>query len=105
MNLSDVERDAAQAAEALAGLVGRLSRRRPDTVEDDRVLSALAEEGGAAAERVLAYLRTLRGAGDGVATAVPSHLGLWRDWCPPRGHLLRAVPTRVPRRGHGDPGE
>ncbi len=105
MNLSDVERDAAQAAEALAGLVGRLSKCRPDIAEDDRVLSALAEEGGAAAERVLAYLRTLRGAGDGVATAVPPYLGQWRDWCPPRGHLLRRPPARVLRRGHGDPGE
>jgi hypothetical protein len=117
--LSDVERDAWQVAEVLAGLAAHLDRRgqgdgspRPGDgrrVDDDRVLRALAEEGAAAANRVLAYLRALRGAGDGEATAYPPRLGPWREWCPPRGQILvaprRRVPRSMQRQGHGDPGE
>ncbi|HET9519083.1 MAG TPA: hypothetical protein VFO77_15280 [Actinoplanes sp.] len=104
MDLSDAERDAVQAAEALAGVADHLAARGPDLGTGDRdvVMRALADEGSAAAERVVAYLRTLRGPGDGSATAVPTRLGPWRNWCPPRGHVLRESP--VPRR-RGDPGE
>jgi len=59
---------------------------------------------------VLAYLRTLRGAGDGDAVVVPPRLGPWREWVPPRGLLLgggpvpeRRVGEMQPRRA--DPGE
>jgi hypothetical protein len=104
MDLSDVERDAVQAAEALAGLADHLAFRGPD-IGDDRVFRALADEGSAAAERVLTYLRQLRGPGDGAAIALPTRLGPWRNWCPPRGHVLRAPDERVPGRGRGDPGE
>jgi hypothetical protein len=97
MDLSDVERDAAWVAEAL-------NNHLPGS------------EASAAARRVLAYLRTLRGAGDGVATAVPARLGPWREWCPPRGYVLHGHPARVPLRADvradvradlrgGDPGE
>lgn len=115
-DLSDVERDAAQALRALAGFTRHLDRsaRGPDgEPEEVRILRSLADEGGAAGERVLAYLRALRGAGDGVATAYPPRLGPWRNWCPPRGSLLAGrlgesrdsgrSPTRPVRRG--DPGE
>jgi hypothetical protein len=112
--LSGVERDAVQAAEVLASLADHLAIK--DT-GGDRVLRALAQEGSVAAERVLAYLRDLRGPGDGVATAYPMRLGPWREWCPPRGHVLHdpqvPAPRRAPgdhrahqeRRVHGDPGE
>jgi hypothetical protein len=101
MDLSDVERDAAQAAETLTDLRNRLPVAE----------QVLVDEAGAAAQRVLAYLRSLRGAGDGAATAVAPRLGPWREWCPPRGHLLGDTATRVPprphlrARRHGDPGE
>jgi hypothetical protein len=105
MNLSDVERDAALAAQVMAGLADQSAVRRLGLGDGDRTYQELLEEGHVAAQRVLAYLRTLRGPGDGAATAVPSRLGPWRDWCPPPGHPLRASPQRVPRRCHGDPGE
>jgi hypothetical protein len=107
MDLSDVERDAVQAAEALAGVADHLASRGPDIGNGagDLVMRALADEGSAAAERVLAYLRTLRGPGDGAATAVPTRLGPWRNWCPPRGYVLRDDRQRVPRLRGGDPGE
>ena len=105
MSLSDVERDAEQAAEALAGLAHRLALREPDVGDGDELSRVLADEGGAAAARVLAYLRTLRSPGDGAVSAVPTSLGPWRDWSPTRGHVWRAPRERVPRRGHGDPGE
>jgi hypothetical protein len=73
-------------------------------------LRDLAEDGGVAAVRVQSYLRTLRGAGDGEAVAVPPRLGQWREWVPPRGYLLgsglapeRRVGEMHPRRS--DPGE
>lgn len=110
-DLSDVERDAVQAVQALAGLNIQLSQCGET---DGQRLRQLAYEGGAAASRVLAYLRLLRGAGDGEAMAYPARLGPWRDWCPPRGNVLGepdAVRNRQPRSsapsppGHGDPGE
>lgn len=117
--LSDAERDACDALQALAGLAALL--RRPaeevpgfdprDPAFDDarRLLVGLAEDGGAAAARVLAYLRELRGAGDGVAVAVPPRLGPWRDWVPPRGLLFGSAGglprvDEVPESRH-DPGE
>src|SRR5262245_19385147 len=83
--LSDAERDPCDAMQALAGLAALL--RRPaadvpglapaDPAADDarRLLLNLAEDGGSAAARVLAYLRTQRGAGDGDLVAVPPRLG------------------------------
>jgi hypothetical protein len=113
-SLSDAERNAGEAAQALAGLAAWLPRPtgdRTDPAVDDarRALLSLAEDGGAAAVRVLAYLRTLRGAGDGEAVVVPPRLGMWRDWVPPRGDVLgrTGVEHRIgevhPRRA--DPGE
>jgi hypothetical protein len=105
MNLSDVERDAALAAQVMAGLAAQSAVRTLGIDDGDRTYRELVEEGHVAAQRVLAYLRALHGPGDGAAAAVPSHLAPWREWCPPRGHLLRAPQDRVPRRCHGDPGE
>jgi hypothetical protein len=101
--LSDMERDAQHAAEALARLAAYV-RLRGD--ERDTPARQLAEDGAVAAERVLAYLRDLRGWGDGVATAYPQQLGPWRHWSPQRGYLLEAPDRRArsPRHG-GDPGE
>lgn len=90
--LFGVERDAVQVAQVLAVLADHLAMKEAGV---DR---ALAQEGGAAAERVLAYLRDLRGPGDGVAIAYPIWLGPWRDWCPPRGQVLHDPRVRVPRR-------
>jgi len=110
-NLPDAERDASDVAQALAGLAALLGRRGAELDDEARGLLRLAEDGGLAAARVLAYLRDLRGAGDGIAAAVPPHLGPWRDWVPPRGsvfggrvpgHRLNEIPNQ-PRRG--DPGE
>ncbi|MGK5678988.1 hypothetical protein [Actinoplanes sp. URMC 104] len=119
-SLSDAERDACDAMQALAGLAALL--RRPaadvpgldpaDPAADDvrRLLLGLAEDGGEAAGRVLAYLRELRGAGDGDLAAVPARLGPWREWVPPRGHLFglapaRPAPNEVPQPRRSDPGE
>jgi hypothetical protein len=112
--LSDAERDACDVAQALAGIAALLARPatdRADPAIDDarRMLLNLAEDGGVAMARVLAYLRMTRGPGDGAAVAVPTRLGQWRDWVPPRGHLLgwtgaeRRMGTVQPRRS--DPGE
>jgi hypothetical protein len=74
------------------------------------MLLSLAEDGGIAATRVLAYLRELRGAGDGETVAVPPRLGQWRDWVPPRGQLFGATMgarriDEVPQPRRSDPGE
>jgi hypothetical protein len=113
-SLPDAERDASDVVQALASLAALLSR--PLSEADDpfdaharATLRGLAEDGGSAAVRVLEYLRALRGAGDGEAVAVPPRLGQWREWVPPRGHLLggpapeRRVGEMHPRRP--DPGE
>jgi hypothetical protein len=91
--LSDAERDACEVVQALAGLAALLAQpvcdqEDPKVADARRALVRLAESGGEAAVRVLEYLRTQRGAGDGDAVAVPPRLGEWRDWMPPRGHLL-----------------
>jgi hypothetical protein len=98
-NLPDAERDACDVVQALAGLTALLRITGPgqDDVPgcDDMALDearqkllSLAEDGGAAAARVLAYLRMLRGPGDGAAVTFPARLGPWREWVPSRGHLL-----------------
>jgi hypothetical protein len=110
-DLPEAERDALQAVQALAALNGHLARSAGEP--DERRLRDLTDSGGAAAGRVLAYLRALRGAGDGESLAHPSRLGPWRDWCPPRGDIWarRQQPPRqlgrsgVHRPGRGDPGE
>lgn len=117
--LSDAERDACDVLQALAGLAALL--RRPvdepsgfdpcDPASGDarQLLAGIAEDGGAAAVRVLAYLRELRGAGDGVAAAVPHRLGQWREWVPPRGQLFGSggLPRidEMPEPRRRDPGE
>ncbi len=109
-SLPDAERDASEVVRLLLGLATVLDRRGIDLGDETEVLAALARDGGAAAARVLEYLRELRGAGDGEAAAVPPRLGPWRDWVPPRGNLLGGLgEPRVgemprPRRRH-DPGE
>jgi hypothetical protein len=119
-SLSDAERDACDVMQALAGLAALL--RRPagdlpglepgDPAVDDtrRLLLGLAEDGGLAAARVVAFLREQRGPGDGEQVAVPRRLGPWREWVPPRGHLfgLSADAQRsdgVPQPRRSDPGE
>jgi len=121
-SLPDAERDACDVVQALAGLTALLRITGPgqddvpgcDDVALDEArqkLLSLAEDGGAAAARVLAYLRSLQGAGDGVATAVPPRLGPWRDWVPPRGHLFTGPVgpaervEKFPRPRRRDPGE
>ncbi len=113
--LPDAERDASAVVQALAGLAALLNRPAAgaDPVASDdarRVLLSLAEDGGAAAQRVLAYLCSLRGAGDGDVVAVPPRLGPWREWRPPRGMLFgdRSAPSRIgefPQPRRCDPGE
>jgi len=110
-SLPDAEREATEAAQLLAGIVALLRRRTAEPDDETRVLLGMALDGGVAAARVLAYLRALRGSGDGVAVTVPPRLGLWRDWVPPRGDLLTEVPSasrvdELPRpRRRRDPGE
>ena len=102
-DLSDMERDAQQVAQALASLSAFL-RLRGDG--GDGALRMLAADGSDAADRVLHYLRELRGAGDGEAVVHPARLGPWRNWCPPRGHVLEVRPEKAaPPRWRGDPGE
>jgi hypothetical protein len=110
-SLPDVERDAGEVVRVLAGLMTLLRNGGVEVDDETRVMLNLAEDGGLAAARVLAYLRDLRGPGDGVAVAVPPRLGPWRDWVPTRGHVLNdlsrghridGIPNQ-PRRG--DPGE
>ena len=119
-SLSDAERDACDAMQALAGLAALLRRPAGDLdgsdpggpVADDarRLLLSIAEDGGVAASRVVDYLREQRGAGDGELVAVPPRLGQWRQWMPPRGHLfgvsigLRRQANEVPH-PRRDPGE
>jgi hypothetical protein len=119
-SLPDAERDAADVVQALAGLASLLRRsvsvsdaaelRTADLEDVRRVLLNLAEDGGAAAARVLAYLRALQGAGDGDFASVPPRLGPWRDWAPSRGHVFGGL-GHVPRIGElpnprrSDPGE
>ena len=115
-SLSDAERDACDVLQALVGLAALLRRPAADVPglgpDDDarRLLLGLAEDGGEAASRVLAYLRTQRGAGDGDLAAVPARLGPWREWVPPRGHLfglsaIRTASNEVPQPRRCDPGE
>lgn len=104
----DAERDAYDAAQALAGLAALLARE-PGEEEHDLLLS-MARNGEAAAERVVAFLRDQRGAGDGDLAAVPTRLAPWRDWVPTRGHLFGATtasrrPGEVPQPRRCDPGE
>lgn len=123
-SLPDVERDACDVVQALAGLAGLLQAMAsggPVPEHTRGTVLRLVEDGGESAARVLAYLRGLRAAGDGEAVAVPPRLGMWRDWVPPRGNVLgnagglrpgdlgraadlgRAGADRLPRRH--DPGE
>ncbi|WP_430788348.1 hypothetical protein [Actinoplanes sp. G11-F43] len=103
----DAERDASEAVQALAGLAALL--REDGTVDRGRLLT-MAENGGAAMERVVAYLRRQCRAGDGEMASVPPRLSAWRDWMPPRGDLFGASgvarPTDgVPQPRRCDPGE
>ena len=116
-SLPDAERDASDVVQALAGLAALLRSCEsgadlgdPAMAEARRLLLCLAEDGGVAATRVLAYLRALQGAGDGAAAAVPSRLGPWRDWVPPRGNLFGSIGTvrrvgELPQPRRSDPGE
>jgi len=84
--LSDAERDASDVMQALAGLAALLRRPGadlpgadpgpPDPLPDDerRLLLHMADDAGAAAARVLAYMRDQRGSGDGTWPPYP------RDW-------------------------
>ena len=110
-SLPDAERDASEVAQVLAGLAALLRGRDLVLDQDARVMLNMALEGSVSAARVLAYLRALQGAGDGVAVAVPPRLGPWREWVPARGYLFgeAADAPRIeelprPRRRH-DPGE
>ena len=117
-SLSDAERDACDVLQALSGLAAILRRPADDRPGADdqslaevrRTLLGIAEDGGLGAARVLAYLRALRGAGDGEAVAVPLRLGPWREWVPARGYLFgsSAFDHRVddlPQTRRSDPGE
>ena len=112
-SLSDAERDACDVLQALAGIAAALTHRPAgfDVTDDDarRLLIGIAEDGGVAAGRVLAYLRELRGAGDGELVAVPRRLGPWREWVPQHGHVFGAPGFRrvngVPQPRRCDPGE
>ena len=119
-SLPDAERDACDVLQALAGLAAVLARPLPGepvgarderALEDARlVMLSLAQDGGEAAQRLVTYLRALRGPGDGASAAVAPRLGPWRNWVPPRGNLFgsgRAVhhiADSAPRR-RADPGE
>lgn len=110
-SLPDVERDANEVVQMLAGLAALLRGRELVLDDDARVMLNMALDGSVSAARVLDYLRALQGSGDGAATAVPPHLGPWREWVPSRGSLFgeTAGAPRVEelprhRRGH-DPGE
>ena len=98
--LSDVERDAERAAQALRVAVAYLSG---DTGGISSPQAVLAGEGLAAVERVLAYLGRLRRPGDGASTPYPGATA-WQDWCPHRTPGLTSRPP-LQHPGHGDPGE
>jgi len=119
-SLPEAERDACDVQQALAGLATLLARlpigadaagqRDPALDDARRVLLRLAEDGGAAAQRVVAYLRILRGPGDGAAAAVPARLGPFREWVPSQGYLLGGVGAarrigELPQPRRCDPGE
>ena len=119
-SLPDAERDVGDVVQALAGLAALLRRpaedlpgldpREPASDDIRRLLLSIAEDGGEAAARVLAYLREQRGNGDGDAVAVPPRLGQWRDWVPPRGHLFGLPGSshqadELPQPRRSDPGE
>jgi hypothetical protein len=87
-SLPDAERDASEVVQLLAGLTALLRGRDLVLDHDARVMLNMALDGSVSAARVLEYLRTLQGSGDGAAAAVPPRLGQWRDWVPPRGNLL-----------------
>jgi hypothetical protein len=118
--LSDAERDACDVVQALAGLAALLRRPSgdgpgldpsdPAVADARRTLLSIAEDGGVAATRVLAYLRELRGSGDGETAAVPPRLGQWREWVPPRGQIFGTAAAvrradEVPQPRRSDPGE
>jgi hypothetical protein len=110
--LWDAERDAHEAARALAGLAAllRAAGAAAGDPTEHRTLLSLAQNGETAAQRVVAYLRDQRGAGDGEMAAVPSRLAPWRDWVPTRGHLFGATASpgrvnEVPQPRRCDPGE
>ncbi len=120
-SLPDAERDACDVLQALAGLAAILARPLPDEpdnrdraerAQEDarRVMLSLAQDGGEAAQRVVTYLRSLQGPGDGASAAVAPRLGLWRNWVPPRGDLFGSVRAvhHIGDAGHhrrADPGE
>jgi len=111
-NLPDAERDADEVVRLLEALAAALRARRVDLGDESEALAVLARDGSTAAARVLAYLRALQGAGDGVAAGVPPRLGPWRDWVPTRGSLFGGLHDsstqvdEVPRpRRRRDPGE
>ncbi|MEV6344977.1 hypothetical protein [Actinoplanes sp. NPDC051851] len=112
--LWDAERDADEAARALAGMAALLRREDEDPSgahdEGRQLMLSLAENGVAAAARVRDYLRDKRGAGDGEVATVPPGLAPWRDWTPSHGHLFGAMPRvrragEVPQPRRCDPGE
>jgi hypothetical protein len=101
-----VERDAERALEALRAmaiyLAGRAAAPAAGTVTPSAVLTA---EAAAAAERVLAYLHSLRGAGRDPSGLHPVRPGSAGDRCV-RGveeFSRRTTSARWP--GRGDPGE
>jgi hypothetical protein len=120
-SLPDAERDACDVLQALAGLAAVLAGPLPGgpdhgdrderAIEDARrAMLSLAQDGGAAAQRVLAYLRALQGPGDGESAAVAPRLGPWRNWVPPRGDLFGGVRAvhhigDHPQHRRADPGE
>jgi len=109
--LWDAERDASEVARMLAGLAALLVEGGPDGLDADRrQLLSMAENGGAAAERVAAFLRRQCRPGDGEMATVPPRLAAWRDWEPSRGHLFGTPGASrrtggVPQPRRCDPGE
>jgi hypothetical protein len=112
-SLPDAERDASEVVQLLAGLAALLRGRDLVLDDDARVMLNMALDGSVSATRVLEYLHTLQGSGDGALAAVPPRLGQWRDWVPPRGNLFgetagvhRPRIEELPRnRRRCDPGE
>ncbi|GIF03145.1 hypothetical protein [Actinoplanes siamensis] len=116
--LWDAERDAGEVARALTGLAALLGRdpaSPPPDADTLRIMRQLLESGSSSAARVQGYLREQRGAGDGDAVVVAPVLAPWREWVPPRGHLLGAHRqpgargarriNEVPQPRRCDPGE